>query len=110
MSWAEFVLWLTYGFSFGAVILVNLILYSTILRPPVKGASPTEQIRTFVLRLPFAVVGIVSLMPLRPLRLAYDQHELAGAIIFLCFVVLTVVIGLKVLLPRFVTIKTMTDD
>jgi len=110
MSWQEFLIWATFGFSIAAAGLVNLILYSTILGPPAKGASRIQQVKIFALRFPFFLLAILGLMLQRPLILAYDQHKLGGAIIFMCFMILTAVFGLKVLLPHFVTIKTMTDN
>ena len=110
MSWAEIIVWATYGFALGAASLTALILFSTIFGPPAKGARPIEQLRVFATRVPFWLLVVLGLMVQRPLVLRYGLTGITAPTIAFCFLILTLVFGVYVLLPRFITIKITASD
>ena len=110
MSWPEHIIWATYGFALGATGLILVILFSTILGPPRKGAPRIDQVRVFVLRFLIWVLVLPALMIERPLFVGGQQPHTSSALVFVSVLILTLVFGLYKVLPKFVTIKTMTES
>src|SRR6267143_2974783 len=99
-----------FGCSGGALILTHCIIYSSIFPPPKPEAGAIANVKVILLRAVLLAPAFLVIFLGRPLRLiAYPPYFL-GPLLGLIFVFVVLIFGGLYVLPRFMTLRLVTQD